>query len=621
MTEGQQLAPGDARWWDASKRTLEPHEIVHAVMGALKPYQQRRREEAKTNALYYGVDLESFGFNRSSDQNTEDDAPDLVFPVAENVIDTLLANTCKNRVVPFAKTVRGKFSARRRARDFNNWIEGVFSECGVFDNDPLWVTSALLFDAGVAKVLDEDDKVTVEFVFPWDIAVDPFEARHGKPRTLYQVHYVDRRVLWEDFRGDRGKRDARREIEQATRAYPDDGTRTPTVANDMLRVVEAWHLASSDAANDGRYVMCLDNATLVEREWKGRFPFAFLHRKRPIAGMWSPGLMRRLIAPQKEHDTLSTKLQESHDVIGVPRLLVPRDAKIEKAHIDDVPGTLIEYDGPQPPTDWNALPAHPTTYEYRTQVAEEMLQFSGVSAMSAQSEKPAGITAARALQVLDDVESIRNGPFNRNRDKFYVEIAELVLDTARDIVERNGKYVVPHRGKRNVTYVDLAKVDIGKDTAVVEIWPSNLLAKTPAAKEQQLEDWLKMGAIDIDRFRQLSEIPDIESEADYAVAPQDAADRTIEQALEGRTVVVEPFHPHELIFQRGVLAYDHELAEGADPNELDALRSLLADCQAQIAKKAPPPPPPGAVPPGAPPPMPGAPPPPIPGAPAPPQAA
>ena len=522
--------------------------------------------------------------------------------------------------MPFAKTVRGKFSERRRARDFNNWIEGVFSECRVFDRDPLWVTDALLFDGAIAKVIDEDDEVTVDRVFPWEIAVDPQEARYGSPRTLYQRHYIDRMVLWEDFRGDRGKRDARREIEDATRATGEDMF-SKDGASDMLAVTEAWHLASGQNSMYCLYVMCLDNATLTERPWEGGFPFAFLHRKMPVAGFWSPGLMKRLIPGQLEHDELSRKLQESHSIMGVPRLIIPRQANVKKAHLDDEIGSAVEFDGPQAPTEWNAMPAHPQTYQHRETVAAEMLQFSGVSAMSAQSEKPAGITAARgALQVLDDVESIRMGPFNRNRDAFYVKLAELILDTARDIATRNGGYVVTNRGKRNVTQIDLAKVEIGKDKGVVEVWPSSLLAKKPAAKIQQLEDWLKLGAIDVDRFRQLSEIPDLESEADYDAAPQDCADQAIERALEGKTVAVEPFHPHELIFARGVLAYDHELSEGADPDELGPLRSLITDCQAAIDAKAakaaavaPPPP----VAPGAPPPpMPGAPP-PNPGAPAP----
>lgn len=509
------------------------------------------------------MDLAPFGL--SSDK-TRDDR--LNFNHAVNAVEAVAAKTCKTRILPVSVTTAGDMDARERAKGFNRFGQGIFDECEVYDKDFQWCTDALYFGDGWAKVTNEDGEVRIDRVFPWEIIFDDLEARYGSPRTCYHQFFVDRMQLLEMYRGDKR---AQKLIEDVKYDGEDgDYVKRMRVSSDMVQVTEAWHLPSGRKTKDGAFATTVKGGTLgIDKYNRKIFPVLPIYYRKPQCGIRGSSLFTRLMGPQRSHDKLTEKLDEAHDILGAAKILAHKNSKVKKSQIDDEISTLIEYEGDIPPTEWNAQPAHPDVYMFRDSIPREMLASAGIPDMLAQGKLPEGITAARALQMVDDVAGERLGPFWRSREDFYCKLMEASLDEARDCA-KNGHYTVHARDRRSLQVVDLADVDIGKDSYKVQVFATSLLSKTPQAKYDQLSEMRARGDIDETEFRQLVDMPDLDAENDLETSTIDIIDRCISAILvDGKSFSAEPFDDHMLIVARGAKAYN--LARCEAPDDTDKL--------------------------------------------------
>ena len=125
-----------------------------------------------------------------------------------------------------------------------------------------------IFDIGVLKIFKDDTKIKAEKVFPNEIFVDEQEARFGKATHLYQVREVSRYALEKEFGSFPMLQEADHEnlIADENNGYEDN-----------ITCIEAWHLPSSEGADDGRHVICVEGTCLFEESWSyDDFPFIIL---------------------------------------------------------------------------------------------------------------------------------------------------------------------------------------------------------------------------------------------------------------------------------------------------------------------------------------------------------
>jgi len=153
---------------------------------------------------------------------------------------------------------------------------------------------------------------------------------YGSPRNFYQRKFIDRQVLLRLFPNHAA------EIRQASRTTDNIDFANTTLV-DQIEVLEAWHLPSGEGATDGRHVICISNATLVDEQWdKGSFPFVFVRWTDPMLGFWGEGVACDIQGMQVEINK------------SVPRIYVENGSKIRKSFFNNEIGTIIPYTG-QPP--------------------------------------------------------------------------------------------------------------------------------------------------------------------------------------------------------------------------------------------------------------------------------
>ena len=553
--------PRDGRWWLTGEEGVgkqKPHEVIDKVISAVKPFFDARKQLHDSYMREYGISKEKYG--QTTNRPWEED---IEFSHAANVIDTVVTKVCKSRIVPMALTSGGSYGDRRKAKLFNRLISGLFWESGVFENDYRWSTDCLVKDCGAAKVVARGGRVVVERLDPDSLYWDPAEAYlTGKVRTIYEESFIDRFRLLELLKEwDADTPENVKHVQEVLYESTDDPMYASAHNVDLVRVREAWHLPSGKGAKDGKHCVTVKDLTLVMEDYdEESLPHELLTNKLPVYGLTSPPLMAKIIGPQREYNRLMESFRNAHATLGRPSVFLRRQANINKAEVDDVAGSFIMVDDPATDVrEWNPQPLHPQNYDWAQNILSNMEKVASVPETNLAGKPPEGISAAKALQLLDDIVAEKLTQFIRAREKFYCNIAEKCLQVSRRLAGSGGTYkVLAETGEhRELEEVNLADCDIPIGSYRLKVFPTSFLSQSPSARYEFLSEMRQRGDIDELEFRQLVDMPDLDAENDLETATVDIIDQCVEAILSrGLAFTAEAFDDHVLIVQRGSKAYN-----------------------------------------------------------------
>lgn len=602
----------NAPWWSAKDRDEEPHKRIIPLVRQLKQRQETRYTAMRRYATIY-----EYGYNavdRVTAKAKWIDDGKLFFNFAQNVVDTIVAQIATPRVQPMALTEGASYGARQKAKELTQCIEGQWDECDLDSVKEQIITDACIFEGvGLVKgyASQNCDAVVFKRVCPLDVFVDDAEAIDGEPRCFYHRQRMDRYVAAEDY----GQPDPslngsaktrRQKILKAPAARIDDDADSSL---DRIELWESWHLPSrmpdpSDpedkGSQDGRHCIVIDGCTLLDEPWEeSRFPFAVFKPKKARQGWWGIPAMRQLAAGQREYEKVTAKLQRAHQKMGGSHFIVNRNAKIAKRTMTNDSGDVWEVDGdPANVRDIQPTPANPQTYQYRDGIVADMLRSTGNSTFSAQGAVPAGLQQAsgKALEVFSDENSKYHILWHREVERWTLDVTDLMKMVVRQILKVKPDFSSKYREKRG--YKTIAWKDLIDEDHVVRVFPVSMLAQAPAAKFAQLSELLNAGAITVEQFRRLFELPDIESETDIDAADTDIIDRNLDHmVMTGRYLAPQPFDDLQLLITRAGKFYNACRVQDVPDARLELIRNCISDAQALMN----PPAPAGAAPPMAPP--------------------
>lgn len=568
------------------------------------------------------------------------------YNAAKNVIETVHAKVCKSRILPMPLTNGGGYLERQRAKEIGRALEGEFdrNEVDQIKEDVVLDALSTAHGAGAAKVMQRGSRVCIEHVPIEDVWFDPAEVRYRKPSCCYHVMGVDKFKLLAEYGKDdpdlEGSAEERRiAILRASRGVTAKQSLAGVHGPVQIEVVEAWHKPSGEceyevsedgsrkALHDGRHVIAIEGCTLVDEPWDGkRFPIAFYVPRKRRRSVWGMSMMFDLVAPQREYEKLTAKIQTQHQKMGVSGWSAPKGANVNAREIKAgtfVAGWLMEHDGPQGPTPLVVEPVAQGTYAYKDSIPRDMMQSQGVSSLSANSQLPAGLQQAsgKALQVFEDFESERLLGYHRELERWIIALSWLVIDVARALVADEKDYEVAYRlpkgaGRGHVRWSKvLPKADEELD---LRVFPISQLSKQPAALFAQLQDLLNSGAITVEQFKRLFALPDLEAENELDTADTDIIDRMMDIMITtGRYMGPDSFDNFDLLIARAGKMVNLCRVQDVPEDRIKLLHDFIEDAKSlkdqAAAKAAAAAPPPGAAPGPMNAPPPGAPPPPMPG--------
>jgi hypothetical protein len=418
---------------------------VHAAARAIVQNNADREELIWRNIrMYNGLTREAYWGDSSQDPYKIVRGSGNPYKVNRNVvasvIDTLVSTMSATPIKTTVLASGGSYSrTRKKSKVAEKYCNGVKYNSRFEQRAQEALLSACVADLGVVKVFEDDDNpgtIKIETVFVAELIVDELDGLHRAPRQIMQRKIIARDVLKEMCLDEDGEctvpglthEELCQRIDQIN-----------SIANagpgqslaDKVEVLEAWHLPSGPGCEDGLHVLCIENTTLYQEEWTlHRFPFAFLRPNVQLFGFWGHGIASDLVGAQFEINALSQAKQRALQLGSNFMVLVPTGSKLNKNHLLNGMGLVLEYTGGEAPSWFTPSPVSPQIdAEIQGLIAYAYKRW-GVSEMSASAEVPK-LESGEAIRTFAKIESVRHSTLGKAYQQFHLDVDALILYTAR----------------------------------------------------------------------------------------------------------------------------------------------------------------------------------------------
>lgn len=564
-------APHLDPWWER-----EGEDAANDVCAVAKGLRDRQSERRAWLALAVALYDDRLAYDLTPTGYTIErlpDAPHTVLNLVESCTDTVHAELIQSRIRTMAMPVGGDWETRKKCRDVTKFLEGLYADRRFDRTASAVCRDSIVLGTGIVRVLVEDGKVQLERVMPWEIWVDEREGYYGTPQTIYQLRYVDRRVLAKRYKD-------HADIIETARS---DGWGWSGRGGDMVLTVESWHLPSTPDAGDGKHVIAIEGALLFEEEWDHDwFPLVFMHWKTPMAGFWGSGLAASMYELQCDLNRTVEAVQIGQRLNTWPRMGVDRRAKINTEDFTDEPGTFFEYTEYEPkPLIWPAVPAE--IYNWIESNKGWAYQLTGVSMAAARSERPAGLSSGRAIQLNADLQSKRFLDVARAYEQMHLDVGLTVVRVLEHHAANDNRDIeVTYRGRfGKAERIKWSRAKLDENSFVIRLYPVSLLPSTPAGRVDQIGELMRSGyaqqaGVPTPLILRALDNPDTESLLGPISAAYDLAEMQCEKILDGENPrPPEGFWNLSVTLLVGTLTYQQWLTWDVPEEFLDELREWL----------------------------------------------
>lgn len=557
------------KWWDAKES-----EVHLRLIALIKKLDQRQHYRAAENTkyvkLYGNTDILGLSTYLYAQPNPISAENRVTFNVIQSCVDTAAAKIAKNKPLPKFMTDGADWKLRQRAINLNKFMAGSFYQAKTHERSQRCFIDGAVFGTGIKKVFAQGKKIISERVIPDEIVVDDAEGWYGTPRNIYQVKGISRDILKEQYPEKEKEIDALKPI-----------TGLSGYANyehsDLVHVIEGWHLPSKKNGKDGRHVIAVLGADLFDEKWtKTTFPFAIFKYNPKLVGWYGQGLAEMLVGKQIEINKLLKNIQIAHHLLSSPAVYVENNAKVPTAQLNNEIGRIVRYYGTKPTVEVFQT-MHPEIYAHLKWLIQSAYEETGISSLSAQSKKPAGLDSGAALREYNDIESERFVQVGQRWEQFHLDEAELHIQCAKDIAERYPDYAVPVKSKDSVEYIRWKDVSLEDSEYVMQCFPVSSLPRDPAARKQFVQELAQSGYIDPDTTIELLDFPDLEAYQNKRLAMRNVIRSIINKILvEGEFTPPEPFFDLAFAAQEAKDEYNLAKMQGAPEENLELLRRFIA---------------------------------------------
>lgn len=577
----------DKRWWKSPKTRLAQN--VYRVVTQIADFDSARLAQYQMSMRLYG-NVSLLGMNGTSFMKSLPQANGrserVTYNIVQSAVDTVTAKMAKNRPKPLFLTSGGDYKIQKRAKKLDKFVDGI-----LYENDAYGLGAECFRDAGVigdgmVQVLELHGRVKLERVLAGELFVDPLEAFYGEPRQMHRMKNIDRDVLIDLFP------ECRNAILRADPAKVDVAGSKQGVAN-QVTVIESWHLPSGPEAKDGMHCICLEAEPLFVEDWtRPRFPFAKLPWSKRLGGFWSQGAAEQLQGTQLEINKILWVIQRSMHLAGTFKIWFKTGTKVIKEQFNNEIGAIIN--GEEPPQYLVPPIVQPELYQHLNTLITRGFEQVGVSMLSAASQKPAGLDSGKALREYNDIESDRFQVVGQRYEQFFLDMATLIIDCAKDIYGREGKYEVKVPGKKFVETIDWKDVDMEDDEFVMKVFPVSSLPNDPAGRLQTVQEYVQAGFITPKVAQKLLNFPDLEAQETRDLAPQEWIDEVIGKILdEGEYEQLDGTEDLAYAKTEVMNAISMAKSQKVEPEKIELLRQMSERIDFLTAPPPPPAPPMG----------------------------
>lgn len=532
---------GKFMWWKEDDETTKAG-MIAATLKHMQFHNSARMDQLTVSTRLYGnnsaFSLMGSSFTRASAVGPSPSSQRISYNLCSSVVDTLTAQVAsKAKIIPTFITSGGSWGMQRKAENLSKFVDGCFYENKVHDKMVEQFNDGACWGDGLLHVFRSDeDRASVERVFPHELLVDEVEAMIAKPRQMHRIKYCDRDVLKDIMSDVKG---AAEKIDSAMPASMQDVSGEAT-AGDLICVVESWHLPSGKGATDGEHCISIEDKILTCDQYdKDYFPFVhFRYNKRKI-GYWGQGAIERLQNLQGEINRLMILIQKSMWLGGSFKILVPVGSKIVTQHLNNDVGAIVHYSG-EPPTYITPPMIQNDIYPYVDTLIERGYKQEGVSMQASTGEVPIGVKSGTAMRTYDKISDDRQLRQGQGLEAAALEIGRQMIEVIKDIFKDKKTYKVTWPGTKFVESIDWKDVNLEEDEYYLKAFPTSSFPEEPTARLETITEYMQAGMVSPRAGRRLLRTEDIEMSDMLANAAEDLICKTIEEILYDKIDTARP---------------------------------------------------------------------------------
>lgn len=618
---GGPAAPSENNWFEEDDST----DAANSLIARYQELRDRQRGKFEADilhmSLYAGRRLSGYGIG-SYWQTVQINEPAVGKGLAANIIknacNAVTSKVGKNRPKPAPVVDEGDFSIEMRAQGLSRFVDGMFYETGMYELDLKWLLQSTVLGTGIVRPFRKDDptdpesdpEIGIECCLPGSVVVDESEAIDGKPMTIIERRYMDKTVLalmCPDFK----------EQIMSAELPKEEGIGANTNSNQCL-VIEAWRLPGAKIKRNpdgtvktpkeawGRHIWALASAPgqgeplLDEPYFFDRHPHVALRYDDELLGYWGCGIAYQGFGYQSEINRRLIKEQMATHLCAVPHCFVDRAWNMDMDGYTNEIGTFIEgnFNGQRPEVITPQL-FGPEFYNHMATLRAWFFEDLGISQMMAQGQKPAGITAAVALEAITDSDTERHVKLSRRWEQAHVDVGNWFIDLAKQINEGDAelgyvkkKFAATFSGGDTLEALDWDEVDMPRDEFVLKVQASSALPDSLSARKQFLTDLRNQGDITSEDYMRYLNIGDFKSLQSRKAAPLMYLGKVSESLKKGTYIGPEPDDDLQLAVTYMLTELQKLKTKRKVPEEvLQLFRDYLLEVKDMLNPPAPPPPP------------------------------
>lgn len=530
----------DARWYLDEYKSERAKRVNMAADRCWHDSRGRRDDYARYWAMYMNQPIIGLTPRRFTRHTMGLARRKLSLNACRSVCDAYVAKvTNQNPRVSFSCN-GATWDTRQRAKRLENFNDGMLYEQNAYELGRQLELDAAVVGTAVQLTLPMGEGKDARIVYERDSAsaffCDDEAAYNGDPREMYRRKWMDRlqaMAQWPDAAEAIAK--ANRQGEQ-TAGEAEDGQGT----TDTVCITWAWHLPAGRGiwghggtdTGDGMLVITCGDAVVCEEPCT-RYPFEFLYVSKPAHGVWGDGFVSQLMPIQIEIDTLLNMIRVSMKAGASLRWLIEKSSAVNVMHLSDQAGSAIGYSGTAP------MPVTPPAvaqevYLHLDRLWQRAFEVPGISQLSAQSQKPAGLNSGKALQTYADIESERFQVAFHLYQTLFLRMARQTIALARELSDENPSFMVKVIRRKTMKTVRWADANLNDDDFAMKEYATSAFALTPEARMQQVQDSLNSGSplITPKEARRLLNDPDLDAFDARADASYNLVMDQIEDILE-----------------------------------------------------------------------------------------
>lgn len=565
-------------WWE-----YEKGELYKGVFETIKHLQLKQASKKQANLrnvrLYGNSDILGFRWGEYSSLKSLNR---LTLNVVQSAVDTATARIAKTLPKPMFLTEDGDYSMIRKAKSLEQYIGGCFYNMDFYEKAQSSFRDAGILGDGFIKFYKEDGKIKCDRVFGQEIIVDEDECSYGEEsqRTMHHYKFVSKQVL-------KAKYPKQASMIDDAEVGGDDFTASSLVP-DLTMVVESWKLPDVKGGK-GVHTICVSTCNLfVEDYEQDYFPFEKWGWSPRVMGYWSQGIADQLTGIQIEINRVLKNIQVALYLGAVPKVFVEEGSRVVSSHLDNEIGGIIKYRGVKP-SEGQLMRVPRELFEMLTYLYEKAFQIIGLSTMSAQSEKPAGLDSGKALRTFHDIESERFSVTAQRWERFYMRCAKKIIKMSKELAKENKDLAVKVVDRKRMKIIKWADVDMEEDAYVMKVYPTNLLADDPSGRLQDVKELMSMGLINARSASALLDYPDVEGVTSVQNSIVDDIQATIEDIVDnGLYSPPEPFQDLEWAIPFMQSAYIKYKRSSLEVKKLELFVRWIEDALVLVNPPAPP---------------------------------